>query len=59
MPPDMEIAKRLTRIMRDVVRDLRREADDTRAPAVVLSYNHHLRAFLDDDDLGAEVSEGS
>lgn len=57
----MEIAKRLTRIMRDVVRDLRSRsaADTTRAPAVVLSYNHHLRAFLDDDDLGAEVSEGT
>lgn len=55
----MEIAKRLTRIMRDVVRDLRRDDDAARAPAVVLSYNHHLRAFLDDDDLGAEVSEGS
>ncbi len=56
----MEIAKRLTRIMRDVVRDLRdRDADSPRAPAVVLSYNHHLRAFLDDDDLGAEVREGA
>lgn len=56
----MEIARRLTRMMRDVVRDLRdRDAGSTRGPAVVLSYNHHLRAFLDDDDLGAEVSEGA
>lgn len=57
----MEIAKRLTRIMRDVVRDLRSDGADmaSRAPAVVLSYSQHLRSFLDDDDVIGDAAEVS
>lgn len=61
----MEFASRLATVgtstvrgMRALVRALRGDdlADDRRlTDGVTRTYGQHLRAFLDDDDLGAEV----